>query len=243
MAEITEVSKRWDNLLTCFTSPSAHCHENQKILNELWRNRGKYFTFNRALVKYPNYTLYHRDLQSLKGQNWVNDSIIHAYIQLLKEEYVENKPGPGVLISNTFFFDKVNESVRENNYEEVNRYLTREGGFLLIKSISRWLDNESIFGRVWYIPIHVLENHWTLLEIDASKMPEIIMTYYDSKHDLYGYSHKAFQLLEAYITHMAINERKQSVCLSMFHGLIYFQIVFQNSTKSMEYLAYSKRTT
>lgn len=98
-----------------------------------------------------------KDIQTLKGLNWLNDEIINFYMNLLCERSQQNTDVPKCYAFTTFFYPK----------------LIKDG----YNSLRRWTRKVDIFSYdLILIPIH-LGLHWTLSVIDFSCQE---IRYYDS---------------------------------------------------------------
>ncbi|XP_043287497.1 sentrin-specific protease-like [Venturia canescens] len=92
-----------------------------------------------------------KDLDSLRGMNWLNDEIINQYFELISETY------EGVYPFNSFFFPRLHI-----------------GGYNAIK---RWTRKIDIFKyALIMVPIHP-GNHWCVITISP---PTETVTYFDS---------------------------------------------------------------
>ena len=52
-----------------------------------------------------------KDIDTLKGLNWLNDEIINFYLQMIVERSKENDNWPNVYAFNTFFYPKIMQQV------------------------------------------------------------------------------------------------------------------------------------
>ncbi len=122
---------------------------------------------NQALIHSPpdevltegfNTRLSRKDIQTLKGLNWLNDEIINFYMSLICERNTAKADSlPKTYAFSTFFYPK----------------LTKDG----YASLKRWTRKCDIFSfDLILVPIH-LGLHWTLAVIDVACKE---VRYYDS---------------------------------------------------------------
>ncbi|KAK7790602.1 hypothetical protein R5R35_012561 [Gryllus longicercus] len=114
---------------------------------------------NEVLVNAFNLTVHGKDIQTLKGNNWLNDQVINFYMSLITER---GKLGsyPSVYCFNTFFFVKLKSSGHA--------------------SLKRWTRTVDLFSYdILIIPIH-MKVHWCLAAVNFI---EKRIEYYDSMHD------------------------------------------------------------
>jgi sentrin-specific protease 1 len=121
---------------------------------------------NKALSAYPqdevlvnafDINITRRDLQTLKGLNWLNDEVINFYMSLLCERSNSENSNLKTYAFTTFFYPK----------------LIKDG----YTSLRRWTRKVDIFAHdLILVPIH-LGMHWTLACVDFT-CKEI--RYYDS---------------------------------------------------------------
>ncbi len=122
---------------------------------------------NNALINNPqdevlanafNISITRKDIQTLKGLNWLNDEIINFYMSLIAERSKQNDIK--IHTFTTFFYPK----------------LLKDG----FQSLKRWTRKVDIFSfDLILVPIH-LGLHWTLAVIDLA-CKEI--RYYDSMNN------------------------------------------------------------
>lgn len=139
---------------------------------------------NNSLISVPqdevlanafNISITRRDIQTLKGLNWLNDEIINFYMSLICERSTsENSPFENkVYAFSTFFYPK----------------LVKDG----YSSLKRWTRKIDIFAHnIIIIPVH-LGMHWTLAIIDFN-CKEI--RYYDSMN---GNNNECLKALRNYL--------------------------------------------
>lgn len=127
-----------------------------------------------VLVNAFNVPIYRKDIQTLKGLNWLNDEIINFYMTLICERSKdEAKSLPKVHAFSTFFYPRL-----------------REKGYSMIK---RWTKKVDIFSYdLILIPIH-LGLHWTLAVIDFTTRE---IRYYDSMN---GNNKECLKALKNYL--------------------------------------------
>lgn len=88
------------------------------------------------------------DIRTLEDDQWLNDTIINFYMNLLVERS-QNEGYPDLHAFNTFFYPKL-----------------KHGGY---NSVKRWTRGVNLFAKeLILVPIH-LEVHWSLVVIDLRK--------------------------------------------------------------------------
>lgn len=134
------------------------------------------------------------DLRTLAGANWLNDTIINFYVNLLAErsEHEGESHGyPKVYAMNTFF---------------VPRLL--QGGHA---GVSRWTRKVDIFSKdVILVPVHVGDVHWAMAVVDWKNCT---LRYYDS---LGVPNPTVLTALEQYLQEESMVKRKQTLDTSKF---------------------------
>ena len=104
-----------------------------------------------------NISITRKDIQTLRGLNWLNDEIINFYMNLICERSQTSQTGLKTYSFSTFFYSK----------------LIKDG----YSSLKRWTRKVDIFSyNLIVVPIH-LGLHWTLAVVDMN-FQEI--RYYDS---------------------------------------------------------------
>ncbi len=104
-----------------------------------------------------NISITRKDIQTLRGLNWLNDEIINFYMNLICERSQTSDTGLKTYAFSTFFYSK----------------LIKDG----YSSLKRWTRKVDIFSyNLIVIPIH-LGLHWTLAVIDMNCQE---IRYYDS---------------------------------------------------------------
>ncbi|XP_071482482.1 uncharacterized protein [Diadema antillarum] len=99
-----------------------------------------------ALVSGFRLTITRRDMQTLRGLNWLNDEVMNFYFELLMERSNTREEYPTLHYFNTFFYPKLVNS-----------------GY---NSIRRWTKRTDIFAKdMVLVPVH-LGMHWCLAVID-----------------------------------------------------------------------------
>ena len=71
-----------------------------------------------TLVEAHSIPITRKDLDTLRGLNWLNDEIINFYLQMIVERSKENDNWPNVYAHNTFFLPKL----RNQGYSLVRRW-------------------------------------------------------------------------------------------------------------------------
>ncbi|XP_052746435.1 uncharacterized protein LOC112048372 [Bicyclus anynana] len=98
------------------------------------------------LVEKFNLKIFRRDLQTLAGQNWLNDEVINFYMNLLIQRSETREDLPKVYATNTFFYPKLMQSGHAG--------------------LKRWTRKVDIFEHdLMLVPVH-LGKHWCLSLID-----------------------------------------------------------------------------
>ena len=112
---------------------------------------------SQTLVDAHNIPITRKDLDTLRGLNWLNDEIINFYLQMIVARSKENDNWPNVYAMNTFFLPKLMKT-----------------GFDAIK---RWTRKMDIFSfDIILVPVH-LDVHWCLALINLKKK---CVNFYDS---------------------------------------------------------------
>lgn len=100
------------------------------------------------LVAQGNTSLTRGHLQCLYQSCWLNDEVVNAYIQLLREQTLARKQKS--YFHSTFFYAKLVEKGRYT-YDNVRRWTSRGPGKC------RLLEQERV-----YFPLNLLNEHWCL---------------------------------------------------------------------------------
>lgn len=146
--------------------PELTCEKEQLINNALNVNPQ-----DEVLSNAFNISITRKDIQTLKGLNWLNDEIINFYMSLIAERSKESDIK--IHTFTTFFYPK----------------LLKDG----FQSLKRWTRKIDIFSfDLVLVPIH-LGLHWTLAVIDLL-CKEI--RYYDSMN---GNNHECLKALKLYL--------------------------------------------
>lgn len=136
---------------------------------------------NQLLIELDGVPIHRRDIQTLVGQNWLNDEVINAYMYLLvcRGKKIGKKR---VYAFNTFFYPKL----RDSNYN----------------SVRRWTRKVDIFNHdILLVPVH-LGNHWCLAVINFQRKS---VSYYDS---LGGGSNGCCRILLDYLKAESLDKKK-----------------------------------
>eukprot|EP00096_Caligus_rogercresseyi_P010084 TRINITY_DN3559_c0_g1_i1.p1 TRINITY_DN3559_c0_g1~~TRINITY_DN3559_c0_g1_i1.p1 ORF type:complete len:599 (-),score=196.91 TRINITY_DN3559_c0_g1_i1:114-1877(-) len=135
-----------------------------------------------------------KDIETLKGLNWLNDEIIHFYLQMIVHRSTNNPKLPKVYAFNTFFYPKL-----------------LSGGHGPLK---RWTRKVDLFSYdILLIPVH-LGVHWCLATVDFRK-PGIY--YYDS---MGGNNAACLEALSKYLEEEHKDKKKASYDTAGFTKLI-----------------------
>ncbi len=104
---------------------------------------------SKTLVDAHNISITRKDLDTLRGLNWLNDEIINFYLQMIVARSKEVDNWPKVYAMNTFFLPKL-----------------RNSGYATLK---RWTRKVDIFSYdIVLVPVH-LDVHWCLAVINLKK--------------------------------------------------------------------------
>lgn len=123
-----------------------------------------------------------KDLDTLRGLNWLNDNVINVYLQLICDRSTNNANYPKTYAFNTFFYTNI-----------VSK------GYA---SVKRWTRKVDIFAHdVILIPVH-LGMHWCMAVID---MPQKKLEFYDS---LYDGNTQVLPALQDYIASESLDKKK-----------------------------------
>ncbi|GJJ74528.1 sentrin-specific protease 1 [Entomortierella parvispora] len=121
-----------------------------------------------------NMTLNKHDLHTLRPGEWLNDSVIDFYSQLIMDRSKKTPSLPRVHVFTTHFFS----TLAEHGYEKIRR----------------WTKKVDLFALDYVlVPVHCSGNHWTTAVIDMKKKK---IEYLDS---LMGNNPKCFVLLRGYL--------------------------------------------
>ena len=76
-----------------------------------------------------------KDIDTLKGLNWLNDEVINFYMQMIVERSQEHDNWPNVYAFNTFFYPKI----MQQGHASVKRWTRKvgEGGVQAIETPSK----------------------------------------------------------------------------------------------------------
>ncbi len=147
-----------------------------------------------TLVDAFNISITCRDIDTLKGLNWLNDEVINFYMQMICERSKNEDNRPNVYAFNTFFYPKLASS-----------------GYT---SIRRWTRKVDVFSfDLILVPVH-LGMHWCLAIIDFRK-PGVY--YYDS---MGGDNRKCLDLLVDYVKKEHQDKKKTPYDVSPFEQVI-----------------------
>ncbi|XP_054156831.1 sentrin-specific protease 1-like [Oppia nitens] len=142
---------------------------------------------NVTLVESSSGPICRRDIETLKGLNWLNDEIINFYLTLIVERG-KNDNYSSVHAFNTFFYKKLKDSGPQ--------------------SLKRWTRKVDIFANDFvFIPIH-LGMHWCLAVINFK---DKCLQYYDS---MGGNNDECLQLLKAYVQTESLDKKKVTLDMS-----------------------------
>ncbi|CAB4067467.1 SENP1 [Lepeophtheirus salmonis] len=166
-----------------------------EITDEMMTVIKKSFSSNKMLIDEYKITITRKDIETLKGLNWLNDEIINFYMQMIvnRSEKAENK-FPKVYAFNTFFYPKL-----------------MAGGHQVLR---RWTRKVDIFSYdIILVPVH-LGVHWCLATIDFRK-PGVF--YYDS---MGGNNSACLDALTKYLEDEHLDKKKSGFDTSEFKNLI-----------------------
>jgi sentrin-specific protease 1 len=130
-----------------------------------------------------------KDVDTLKGLNWLNDEVINFYLQLIVTRGAsEDNKYQKVFAFNTFFYS----TYKDNGYSRVRR----------------WTKKEDVFSYdLLLIPVH-LGMHWCLATIDVK---EKSINYYDSMN---GNNQTCLDLLKRYLQEEHQDKKKAPMDLT-----------------------------
>jgi len=138
----------------------------REVIQRAERSRGE------VLVDAHKIQITVRDINTLKGLQWLNDEVINFYMQMIVTRSGKGKL-PSVYACTTFFYPKL-----------------KDGGHA---SVKRWTKKVDIFAHdIVLVPVH-LGMHWCLATIDMQRKK---ITYYDS---MGGNNHGCLKALFEYI--------------------------------------------
>ncbi len=145
-----------------------------------------------------------KDLDTLKGLNWLNDEVINFYMNMICERSKEHDNWPNVYAYNTFFYSKIIQSGHA--------------------PVRRWTRKVDIFSYdLLLIPVH-LGMHWCLAAVDFAK-PGIY--YYDS---MGGNNTACLEAVSKYLEDEHKDKKKQPYDTSKFTKEIVKDIPQQNNS-------------
>uniref|UniRef100_A0A0N4ZN50 ULP_PROTEASE domain-containing protein n=1 Tax=Parastrongyloides trichosuri TaxID=131310 RepID=A0A0N4ZN50_PARTI len=146
---------------------------------------------NQVLVKAFRIDVCKRDLKLLDDRNWLNDTIINFYLELIMDRAKNSSKYPKVYAFNTFFY----KSLVDPNK-----------GF---KIVGRFTRKINIFDMKYvFVPINLSDVHWCIAIIDMTKKE---IRYYDS---MFGKNENALQSLKEYIKTEADDKLKLNIDLN-----------------------------
>ncbi|KAI9190286.1 hypothetical protein H9P43_001719 [Blastocladiella emersonii ATCC 22665] len=102
------------------------------------------------------YAIQRKEILRLVTDDWLNDEIINAFLEIVQRRLPANAPSPA-WVFNTFFYS----NIEKHGYAKVHR----------------WLPRPSAEYRLIVIPINFDNRHWTLATIEY---PGPVVTLYDS---------------------------------------------------------------
>jgi len=147
-----------------------------------------------TLVDAHKIAITRKDLETLRGLNWLNDEIINFYLQMVVERSTKNDNWPKVYAMNTFFYPK----------------LMQQGH----SALKRWTRKVDIFGHdLIVVPVH-LGMHWCLATIDLAKKA---VFYYDS---MGGNNSQCLSALLKYLEDEHMDKKKTPFDTSGFQAQI-----------------------
>ena len=131
-----------------------------------------------------------KDLQTLRGLNWLNDEVINFYMQMIVHRSQNHDNWPKVYATNTFFYQKLLQS-----------------DFAALK---RWTRKIVLFAYdLILIPVH-LGMHWCLAVVNLKKKG---IYYYDS---MAGNIDRCLQAIEKYLQDEHLDKKKSALDTSGF---------------------------
>ncbi len=115
---------------------------------------------SRVLIDKFNIEIRRKDVETLRGLNWLNDEVINFYMQLIVERGRATDNWPSVYAFTTFFYPK----------------LMSHGH----AGVRRWTKKVDVFSHdLLLVPVH-LGMHWCLATVDLRARPKPAVRYYDS---------------------------------------------------------------
>jgi len=155
-----------------------------QVIQRAYRTRG-----TEKLVHEYKIEICGKDIDTLKGLNWLNDEVINFYMQMIVARGArEDNKYPKVFAYNTFFYS----TYKDNGYSRVRR----------------WTKKEDIFSYdLLLVPVH-LGMHWCLATIDVANKS---INYYDSMN---GNNQTCVDLLKRYLTEEHQDKKKSPMDLT-----------------------------
>ena len=107
-----------------------------------------------TLVEAHSIPITRKDLDTLRGLNWLNDEIINFYLAMIVERGKENDNWPNVYTMNTFFLKKI----QQQGYSMVRRWTRKVDIFSYDIIFGKqctgrifWVWNEKIISEICFI--------------------------------------------------------------------------------------------
>jgi len=166
--------------------------EMEEVIQYASQSRGE------TLVDAHTIKITRKDIDTLKGLNWLNDEVINFYMQMIVARSKDNDNWPKVYATNTFFYPKLMQSGHS--------------------ALKRWTRKVDIFAQdLMIIPVH-LGMHWCLATIDFKKKG---VFYYDS---MGGNNNQCLNALLKYLQDEHLDKKKSTFDISDWKAVIVKEI-------------------
>lgn len=150
--------------------------EMAQVINYACQSQGE------VLVDAHTIKITRKDIDTLKGLNWLNDEVINFYMAMIVQRGNDNDNFPKIYATNTFFYPRLMEK-----------------GHVALK---RWTRKVDIFAHdLMLIPVH-LGMHWCLATINFKKKG---VYYYDS---MGGNNERCLSALLKYLEDEHLDKKK-----------------------------------
>lgn len=160
--------------------------EMEQVIQRANNSRGE------TLVDKFSITITRRDIDTLKGLNWLNDEVVNFYMQLICDRSEKTDNWPKVYAFNTFFYPRLMDKGHS--------------------ALKRWTRKMDLFSfDLILIPVH-LGMHWCLAVIDLSHKA---VHYYDS---MLGNNDRCLKALLQYLKDEHMDKKKSEFDVSGFEA-------------------------
>jgi len=148
-------------------------------------------------------TISPKDLERLKPEEFLNDTLIDFYLKFLYHERLQNSRRQKLHVFSSFFFTRYRDSDVKLRYQMVRK----------------WTKNVDIFKKDWiFIPIHA-NVHWSLMvicfpgNVGKQSQQKPCLMYFDSLLTV-GASKNISKLVRNYLTEESAAKRKKKIAFT-----------------------------